>query len=141
FVRGAEPGDVLAIDVEAIETAGYGFSAVFAGFSRLSERFATPALSHWHIEGDTATSPQIPGVTIGARPFLGIVGVAPSPSRMQTFRDREQRLADGGCMLMLPTTEYAIPRDPAIAPDAIRTMTPRENGGNWDVEAFGIGST
>jgi formamidase len=138
YVRGAEPGDLLAVDVQSVEPASYGFCAVFGGFSRLADRFATSALSHWHIEDGVPTSDQIPGVTIAARPFLGIVGVAPSQDRMQAFRAREQKLADDGCMLQLPTAEFAVP---TAAADGLRTMTPRENGGNWDVEAFGVAST
>ncbi len=140
-VRGAEPGDVLAVDVVDVEAAGYGFSAVFAGFSRLAERFTTPWLSHWRISDGVATSPEIPEVTISGRPFLGIIGVAPSPARMEEFREREQRLAEQGCRLMLPTSRFAVPDDPPIAGAGLRTMTPRENGGNWDVESFGVGST
>jgi formamidase len=141
YVRDAEPGDVLAVDIRNVEPAGYGFSAVFAGFSRLTDRFTASAVSHWHIQDAAAKSPEIPGVTIAARPFLGIVGVAPAPERMAAFREREQRLADDGCLLMLPTSDFAVPDDPMVAAEGLRTMTPRENGGNWDVEAFGVGST
>jgi formamidase len=141
FVKGAEPGDVLSVDVLDVTPGPYGFSAVFAGFSRLAHRFRESFLSHWHIDGSLARSPQIPGVAIRGRPFLGIIGVAPSPDRLRRFADREQTLADGGSMLMLPTPEFAVPSDPTISREGLRTMPPRENGGNWDVEAFGVGST
>jgi formamidase len=141
FVKGAEPGDVLAVDVLEVAPGPYGFSGVFAGFSRLGDRFRESWLSHWHIEDGVARSPQVPGVVIAGRPFLGIIGVAPSPERMRRFRDREQQLADGGSFLMLPTPDFAVPSDPAIAGEGLRTMPPRENGGNWDVEAFRAGST
>jgi formamidase len=140
-VRGAEPGDVLAVDVIGVDTATYGFSAIFAGFSRLVDRFTVPWLSHWHISDGAARSPEIPGVTIRGRPFLGILGVAPSAERMKTVREREQQLAEQGCTVMLPTAKFAVPDDPLIAGTGLRTMTPRENGGNWDVESFGVGST
>lgn len=141
YVIGAEPGDLLAVDVVEVEPGPYGFSAVFAGFSRLSRRFRQSAVSHWHIKNGTARSPQIPGVAIAARPFLGIIGVAPSEQRMRQFRDQEQELADNGSFVQLPMTEFAVPTDPEIASQALRTMPPRQNGGNWDVEQFGIGST
>jgi formamidase len=140
-VKGAEPGDLLAVDVLDVEAGPYGFSGVFAGFSRLSDRFTESWLSHWQIDAGVARSPQVPGVTVRGRPFLGIMGVAPSPERMSRFRDREQALADAGSFLMLPTPDFAVPRDPRIAGEGLRTMPPRENGGNWDVEAFGVGST
>jgi formamidase len=141
FVRGAEPGDMLAVDVLDIACGPYGFSGVFAPFARLQGRFSESVISHWHIENGFATSPQVPGVTIPSRPFLGIIGVAPSRPRMEAMRSREQALADAGSFLLLPSPDFVVPADPVIGAEGLRTMPPRENGGNWDVEAFTVGST
>jgi formamidase len=138
FVRGAEPGDVLAVSVLDVACGPYGFSGVFAAFSRLGSRFRESVVSHWRLEDGVATSPQVPGVRIPGRPFLGIIGVAPSLARVEVVRAREQALSDAGSFLLLPTAEFAVPD---AAREGLRTMPPRENGGNWDVEAFGVGST
>jgi formamidase len=141
FVRGAQPGDVLAVDVLDVACGAYGFSGVFAAFSRLSHRFTESVISHWHIDGGVATSAQVPGVRVAGRPFLGIIGVAPSLRRMEAVRVREQTLSEAGSLLLLPSPAFAVPADPVIGREGLRTMPPRENGGNWDVEAFGVGST
>jgi formamidase len=141
YVEGAEPGDLLEVEILDIATDPYGFSAVFAGFSRLRERFTESRISHWSLAGGVARSPQIPGVAFTARPFLGVIGVAPSAERVAAFAAREQALADAGSMLPLPLADFVVPADPRIATEGLRTLPPRENGGNWDVPDFSLGST
>ena len=38
-VRGAEPGDVLKVEILAVETDGFGSTAVFPGFGLLGDLF------------------------------------------------------------------------------------------------------
>jgi len=74
WVDGAEPGDVLEIDVLATRHAGWGWTSVVAGLGFLKERFKEPYLFHWTLEGD-ATRSLAPAV-VPVRPFLGVMGVA-----------------------------------------------------------------
>src|ERR1700712_1325516 len=46
YVEGAEPGDLLAIKIEAVETAATGFTFVMPGFGFLREYFPDPYIVH-----------------------------------------------------------------------------------------------
>jgi acetamidase/formamidase len=75
-IEGAEPGDVLQIDVLEVKHKGWGWSSVIPGLGFLKERFAEPYLFHWELDGD-ATRALEPAV-VPLRPFCGIMGVAPA---------------------------------------------------------------
>jgi acetamidase/formamidase len=75
-VQGAEPGDVLQIDVLEVKHKGWGWSSVIAGLGFLKERFAEPFLFHWSLENDVTRSLAPAVVTL--RPFCGVMGVAPA---------------------------------------------------------------
>jgi len=74
WIEGAEPGDVLQIDVLATQHRGWGWSSVIEGLGFLKDRFRTPTLFHWQLDGDETRSlwPAI----VPIRPFLGVMGVA-----------------------------------------------------------------
>jgi acetamidase/formamidase len=74
YVEGAEPGDVLEIEVLATRHSGWGWSSVIEGLGFLKERFRTPTLFHWQLEGEKTRS-LFPAV-VPLRPFLGVMGVA-----------------------------------------------------------------
>jgi len=54
FVEGAEPGDVLQIDVLEVVHKGWGWSSVIAGLGFLKERFPDPHFFLWRL---TRSSP------------------------------------------------------------------------------------
>ena len=74
WIEGAEPGDVLQIDVLATQHRGWGWSSIIEGLGFLKERFRTPCLFHWQLDGNEthSLSPAI----LPVRPFLGVMGVA-----------------------------------------------------------------
>ena len=74
WIEGAAPGDVLQIDVLATQHCGWGWSSILEGFGFLKDRFRTPTLFHWQLNGDETRS-LFPAV-IPVRPFLGVMGVA-----------------------------------------------------------------
>jgi acetamidase/formamidase len=76
FVYGAEPGDVLQIDVLDIAHKGWGWSSVVPGLGFLKERFTDPFLFHWQLE-DSVSRSLAPAV-VPLRPFCGVMGVAPA---------------------------------------------------------------
>jgi acetamidase/formamidase len=84
WIEGAEPGDVLEIDVLATRHAGWGWSSVVEGLGFLKERFHEPYLFHWQLEGQSTSSLE-PAV-VPVRPFLGVMGVARADDG--TFRTR-----------------------------------------------------
>ena len=74
WVNGAEPGDVLEIDVLATRHCGWGWSSVVEGLGFLKERFREPYLFHWLLDGDSSSS--LAPAVVPVRPFLGVMGVA-----------------------------------------------------------------
>jgi acetamidase/formamidase len=74
LIDGAEPGDVLQIDVLATRHGGWGWSSVIDGLGFLQDRFHQPHLFHWELEGEHTRS-LFPAV-VPLRPFLGVMGVA-----------------------------------------------------------------
>jgi formamidase len=140
-VAGAQPGDLLEVDVLALEPAGYGFTVVLPEYCLLAHRELDPLVVHWTIADGVARSPQLPGVAIRGRPFLGCLGVAPSPAQLAAFAAREAALeAELGAPLPGPMADGAVPPTPAIAAEALHTVPPRENGGNADVPHWGVGT-
>jgi len=74
YVHGAEPGDVLQIDVLQVTHKGWGWSSVIAGLGFLKQRFTEPFLFHWTLEGDVSRS--LAPAAVPLRPFCGVMGVA-----------------------------------------------------------------
>jgi formamidase len=143
-IKGAEPGDLLEIKVLAVEAdpwENWGFTAEVPGFGFLRDLFPEPYLAHWHLVDDFyAESPQIPGVRIPYAPFPGIVGLAPSTALRELTAEREQDLIGRGGLCLPPETSGAIPTG-EIATEALRTIPPRETGGNIDIKQLTAGSS
>jgi acetamidase/formamidase len=74
FVNGAEPGDVLQIDVLEIAHKGWGWTSIVQGLGFLKQRFSTPYLFIWELGGDVTTS--LAPAVVPVRPFCGVMGVA-----------------------------------------------------------------
>ena len=107
FVEGAQPGDVLQIDVLEVAHKGWGWSSVVAGLGFLKQRFAEPFLFHWQLEDEISRS--LTPAIVSLRPFCGVMGVAPSEDG--EFRTRppgifggnmDVRELCGGSTLYLP---------------------------------------
>ncbi|MGH8430763.1 MAG: acetamidase/formamidase family protein, partial [Solimonas sp.] len=140
-VEGAEPGDLLAVKIEAVTTADHGFTCIMPGFGFLRDLFPKPFVVHWEMADGFAHSKQLPRVKIPGAPFMGVMGVAPSHELVQRIVAREAELARRGGMAMPPDAAGALPTDGAIAAKAFRTIAPHENGGNMDIKQLTAGST
>jgi acetamidase/formamidase len=80
-VEGAEPGDVLRVEVLSLKTAAYGWTAIFPTFGLLSDDFGDEVhLKIWDLAGirEKGYVEFKPGVRVPADPFLGVMGVAPA---------------------------------------------------------------
>jgi acetamidase/formamidase len=75
-VQGAEPGDVLQVDVLEVKHKGWGWSSVVSGLGFLKDRFSEPFLFHWKLEDDVSRS--LAPAVVPLRPFCGVMGVAPA---------------------------------------------------------------
>jgi formamidase len=137
YVSGATPGDVLEIELVSYESADFGTTAVIPGFGFLADLFPEPYVVKWEIAGGLARSEELPGVAVPEEMFAGVIGVAPSHERMEMFRRREETLRAEGQRVADPFPEAAVPHEAA---DGLRTIPPRELGGNMDVRQLVAGS-
>jgi formamidase len=139
-VKGARPGDLLEVEFLDIVPERWGFSGIFPNLGFLRDVFTTPFLVHWHIADGWATSPQIPGVRVPGAPFMGISGVAPSHQQVDAWTRREADLAARGGVVLPPDPTGAVPAAGPCATAGLRTIPPRENGGNMDVKQLTRGA-
>jgi formamidase len=137
FVEGAEPGDLLEVELLEFESAGFGVSCIVPGFGFLADVFTEPYLVKWTIGDGHARSDDLPGVAIPEALFPGVIGVAPSHELMARMYARESELRGRGGAVADDAPEVAIP--PGAA-DGLRTIPPRETGGNVDIPQLVAGS-
>ena len=78
YVEGAQPGDLLEVNILNIEPASWGFTSIIPGFGFLRDLFLEPYLVHWNISDGYAESADLPEVRVPGAPFMGTIGVAPS---------------------------------------------------------------
>src|SRR5262245_37589038 len=141
FVNGAEPGDLLEVHIVDITPQPFGFTTIIPGFGFLREYFTTPFLVKWSIDGTAAVSPDLPGVRIPAGAFMGVMGVAPSRASLRRMAAREDDLLRRGGAVMPPLAQGAVPETEPLASEALRTIPPRETGGNFDIKQLTAGTT
>jgi acetamidase/formamidase len=76
FIDGAEPGDILQVDIAEVAHKGWGWTSVVNGLGFLKQRFAEPFFFVWKLEGEVSKS--IAPAVVPLRPFCGVMGVAPA---------------------------------------------------------------
>ena len=113
-----------------------GAQAQTASGRHLRDVFIDPFLVHWRIGGGWATSAEIPGVRVPGAPFMGVSAVAPSAAKLAEWTAREQRVIDKGGFAF---PAGAVPPGPCGL-TGLRTLPPRENGGNFDVKQLTKGA-
>src|ERR1700730_7965390 len=139
-VAGAEPGDLLEVEILEIAPRPCGFTAQIPGFVSLADVFTEPFLVRWQIEKDFATSEDLPGVRVPAAPFMGTIGLSPGHELLRRTVAREQAALEAGGAVLPPDPVGAVPGTPAIAEQALRTIPPREQGGNVDIKHLVAGT-
>ena len=75
-IEGAEPGDVLEIQVLQVEHRGWGWTSLVPGLGFLKDRFREPYLFHWTLDPEVTRS--LGPAIVPLRPFCGVMGVAPA---------------------------------------------------------------
>jgi len=140
-VKGAEPGDLLEVRIKEVRCDRWGYTVQVPGFGFLRDVFTEPVIVKWEIENGYATSEQIPGIRVLGAPFMGLMGVAPSTKLRLQYAKREAELLERGGAVKLPEPRGAVPTDPRIAREALRTIPPREIAGNIDVKQLTAGTT
>lgn len=89
YVRGAEPGDVLEVEILELNHKGWGWNGHLPGFGLIPDDFDYPFVQHWRLEGDTCYFRDDERVQVPFEPFCGVMGVAPEePGRIDTIPPR-----------------------------------------------------
>ncbi len=155
-VKGAEPGDLLVVDlldIGAKQDSLWGFNGFFSkqnGGGFLTEHFPLAQKSIWDIHGMFTKSRHVPGVSYAGLIHPGLIGCLPDHKMLEAWNAREQELIDSnpgvtglanppfaGTAHMGRLTGEA--KDKAAA-TAARTVPPREHGGNCDIKDLSRGS-
>lgn len=164
-VEGAQPGDLLIVDIldvgpipqedsGPLAGQGWGYTGIFPtvnGGGFLTEQFPDAYKAIWDFSGQTATSRHVPGVSFTGIVHPGLMGTAPSAELLARWNARE-----GALIATDPNRVPALalppePRDAVLgalsgasfenaAAEAARTAPPRENGGNQDIKNLTKGS-
>lgn len=137
WVEGAEPGDTLVVELLSFEPDDWGVTCIVPGFGYLADVFSEPFVVNWELRDGHARSAELPGVAIPEDTFPGVIGVAPSHELMARIRGREDELRSRGGAVADDAPHAAIP---AVAAGGLRTIPPREIGGNLDVRQLVAGS-
>ncbi len=141
WVNDAEPGDLLEVHFVDIVPERFGFTSQLPGFGFLRDLYTEPHLVRWEMNGQYAESPDLPGVRIPEASFPGVIGLAPSPEQHRRIIAREAETAARGGFALPPEPQGAVPAAEPFASEGLRTIPPRETGGNLDIKHFTKGTT
>ncbi len=156
-VRGAQPGDLLVVDlldIGAKNDSLWGFNGFFSrqnGGGFLTDYFPEAQKSIWDFHGMFTTSRHVPGVRYAGLIHPGLIGCLPDRAMLETWNAREKALFETNPqrvppLAALPTAQAAhmgrLTGDAgtAAAAEAARTVPPREHGGNCDIKDLSRGS-
>ncbi|ATY85945.1 formamidase [Kyrpidia spormannii] len=157
WVNGAEPGDLLVVDIldiGALPDSEWGFTGIFArenGGGFLTDRFPEARKAIWDFEGIYAVSRHIPGVRLPGVLHPGLIGCAPSQELLDEWNRREAELVAANPQRIPPLANLPNPQSAVlgslkgaefdrVAREAARTVPPREHGGNCDIKNLSKGS-
>ncbi|MCG8358180.1 MAG: acetamidase/formamidase family protein [Kiloniellales bacterium] len=146
FIEGAERGDVLAVTLLDIEPDQYGYTVIVPGFGFLRDIYTEPHIVNWRLSRLAAVSDQMPGIKIPYAAFLGSVGVLPGAPEVEAWLARENALGAAGGIALPPQPIGGQPAavcgpEGSAKDTCLRTIPPRENGGNMDVKQMQVGTT
>lgn len=87
-VRGAQPGQVLAVRIDDVVPGAFGTTYCGLRSTALNERLGvldTPVVHRWTLDPVAGIGRNQAGQTVALRPFLGVMGVPPAePGRHST---------------------------------------------------------
>lgn len=164
-VEGAQPGDLLIVDIldvgpipqedsGPLAGQGWGYTGIFAtnnGGGFLTEQFPDAYKAIWDFTGQIASSRHVPEVSFTGLIHPGLMGTAPSAELLAKWNRREGDLIATNPnrvppLALPPNPEHAVlgslPESEfdRVAGEAARTAPPRENGGNQDIKNFSKGT-
>lgn len=156
-VKGAEPGDLLVVDlldIGARDESQWGFNGFFSktnGGGFLTEQFPHAQKSIWDFNGMFTKSRHIPGVEYAGLIHPGLIGCLPDRKMLDTWNEREvdfiatqpdrvPPLANPPFAKTAHAGKATGELKDKIAAEGARTVPPREHGGNCDIKDLSRGS-
>ncbi|HUN11463.1 MAG TPA: acetamidase/formamidase family protein [Rhabdaerophilum sp.] len=156
-VKGAEPGDLLVVDlldIGAKPDSQWGFNGFFSkqnGGGFLTDHFPLAQKSIWDFKGMFTSSRHVPGVEFAGLIHPGLIGCLPDKKMLETWNKREVDFIATNPTRVPPLANPPFPstahmgklkgaeKDKAALTGA-RTVPPREHGGNCDIKDLSRGS-
>ena len=144
YIEGAKPGDVLKVRILDIDPGDWAYT-VISPIGLISDIIEGPLRVVWKLNRDYAVSDDLTGIRIPNGSFPGVVTVLPDQERHQSMFDREKALLTaGGAVMHASHTKYASPAEicgegGSHAGECLRTIPPREHGGNMDIRYLKAG--
>ncbi|WP_186207251.1 formamidase [Burkholderia gladioli] len=156
-VKGAEPGDLLVVDlldIGAKSDSQWGFNGFFSktnGGGFLTDHFPSAQKSIWDFHGMYTSSRHIPGVNFAGLIHPGLIGCLPDPKLLETWNARETGLIATNPERVPPLANPPFAATAHMgslsgeakaraAAEGARTVPPREHGGNCDIKDLSRGS-
>jgi len=156
-VKGAEPGDLLVVDlldVGARPDSQWGFNGFFSktnGGGFLTDHFPHAQKSIWDFHGLYTSSRHVPGVNYAGLIHPGLIGCLPDAKMLETWNEREAALiatepdrvpplANPPFAATAHMGKLAGDAKAQAAAQGARTVPPREHGGNCDIKDLSRGS-
>ena len=156
-VKGAEPGDLLVVDlldIGARDDSLWGFNGFFSkknGGGFLTEHYPLAQKSIWDFHGMFTNSRHIPGVNFAGLIHPGLIGCLPDQKMLDAWNAREAELiaTDPDRVPGLANPPNGITAHMGqlqgeakakAAAEGARTVPPREHGGNCDIKDLSRGS-
>ena len=146
FIKGAKAGDVLAVTLEALEPDDVGWTEA-SPFGFAGDQFGMDGrFIVWRLDEEYAVSDALPGVRIPNASFPGVVTTLPGDALLADVLAREQQLLESGGVVLPPAPGEAEPASLCGAEgtkpsECLRTIPPREHGGNMDIRYITTGTT
>jgi acetamidase/formamidase len=75
YVKGAEPGDAIEVEILSLKPGAWGWSAILPGLGLLASDFPDPYVRYFDL-GDRTTAELRKDIQIPIAPFCGTMGVA-----------------------------------------------------------------
>ncbi|MEE4279502.1 MAG: acetamidase/formamidase family protein [Halieaceae bacterium] len=144
-IRGAKAGDTLAVTLIEVTPGPWGKTWVSGG-GFVADLYPTGYAATWKLGPDYATSPDIPGVRIPNSAFPGVITTLPGPELVARSMAREAAIDATGARVFMPEPINATPaglcgEQGSAAAHCLRTIPPREHGGNMDIRYMRPGVT
>ena len=145
YINGAKRGDAIEVELIDIAPDEYGYTVIAPGFGFLRDVFPDPYIVNWRLTRVGAVSDGMPGITVPYEAFPGSIGVLPGEPEIKKWKAREADLIGAGGVALGPSPGGAKPasvcgQTGTNKDDCLRTIPPRENGGNMDVQQQQIGT-